>query len=242
MKGFILNDFYSMKKMFFSSVRGLLIFFAIGIIILMGIKYGNISKIDEGGFIANWIIALFDNLFPLAAGMFAYSFPDMCFEIDKKSGWNKYLFSLPGTNAQKVGARYIILTAITAAMCVFVTAETAAFHAAAGDLSSGVFNKPLVFYCAVTAFGFIMTCILYVVQDKRKMVALWFGLWIVLCVIGTTLMKSIGEDNVQKRVVDLLNSRLALDNLWLFAVILIAAIAASFAVSVQAVKRREKLC
>jgi len=242
MKGIILNDFYSLKKMFFSFVRGLLIFFAIGIVILMGIKYGNISKIDQDGFIASSIISMFDNLFPFAAGMFAYSFPDACFDNDKKSGWNKYLFSLPGTDAQKIGSRYIIMTAVSSALYVFVTAETAVFHAAAGDFSAGVLNKPLAIYCASVAFGFVMTCVLYAVQDKRKMMAIWMVLWLILCAVGIFTTNLIGEDIVQQAAVDLLNREITVQWLWLFAVILVAVIAASFAVSVQAVKRRDRLC
>jgi len=241
MKGLLIHDFYRMKKAAFTNNWILIWTFAVCIIILLGVRYGNLAPLDEDGDLLRVMIAVFDSVIPLFAGLNFYTLIFAKFGEDLK-GWNKYLFSLPVSDKKRVGSVYIVSTALSlvslaVALCFSVTG-----HIIAGNLSGSVLVMPVMIYSLIIVFSYIMVSVLYIFKNIMKTVIFGIILYFALSFIFV-ILAGLGDPGELIIGAFINMSAFFTRYPWTIIVILGATAALSYIVSLTAINnRREKLC
>ena len=182
MKGLLLHDYYSMKPQINLFIRVILMIFIIGLLLLLGMKYGNLKHLIEDDDEAyEMLVMTFDLFIPFICGFIPFFLIEYKLTKDTKSGWNKYCFSLPANDKARLGATYIIsaiaaVIAFIACMLSSITFNVIAFPDDVGIHSLKVSFG--VYFFAVT-LSYIFIAAHHIIRSKTKLAILTFVVYIV---------------------------------------------------------------
>jgi hypothetical protein len=246
MKGLILHEYYCTRKQIVLFIRALLIVFALCLLLLVGLVHGNLKELiatDDSALTA--INGAFDVVLPLFGGLSVLFFMGEKLVNDRKSGWNKYLSSLPVSDKVRVGANYIIAIFVMVGAVALITGFLFVCRTVAsdsGNLCLSSLKLPFVVFCISATLSFVYTAVEYVLSDKKKIAILGAALYAVMVTaLILWLMTEPSEEERQTQLAWLTD--LFTEYYWLMPIILVIIIALSYAVSYIAVKRgREKMC
>ena len=246
MRGLLLHDYYCMKPQITLFIRVILITFIIGLLLLLGMKHGNFKDLvadnDEA---FEMLIMTFNIFIPFICGLIPFFLVQWKLTGDKKSGWDKYYFSLPVSDKAKLAATYAA-TAISVVITFIITMSiTMIFNRIAYPDDAGIDSLQLsfgVYFFAVT-LSYVLIAAHCIIRNKVKLTILFFTTLIVgQITLSYLLLYSDGIMDIYMKVIDFIE--------WicthhLYAVALFAVLIGmlSYCVSLFTIKkRREKLC
>jgi len=241
MKGLLIHDFYRMKRVILTQFNILFFTFIVCLIILLGVKYGNLSPADTDGEFSRALTIIFDAAIPLFAGLSFYVLIFDKFGNDLK-GWNKYMFSLPVSDKKRVGSVFVITITASFVSLAIVLAFSAAGHAVAGDLNAKALILPIVIFSLLSTFSCIMVTVLYILKSRTKTVAFGIILYFVISFGFFLLSLYDDSDELIVKAIQVIVDFFA-NYLWTLAIIVPAMTALTYFISLAAInKRRDKLC
>jgi len=213
----------------------------------VGMLHGNLKELLDGDTDAiKGMMFLFDGIIPLMGGLCVYFFLGEKSAFDRKSGWNKYYFSLPPSDKERIIANYsiaVIMTIVSFVLCIIFSVVC---HAVFGDLELSVLKMPVMVFSMSSALAFILVAVNYILKDKKKMAAFSFSMYFVTMggfVIWLRLTPS--EEEMTAELEKLLKSGMNFYSkyYWIIPVVYVVVAALSCYVSYIALKKgRESLC
>jgi len=242
MKGLLIHDFYRMKRVILTQFNILFFFSIICLIILLGVKYGNLSVADAGGDFSAMLAFIFVVIIPLFAGLSFYTLIFDKFGNDLK-GWNKYMFSLPVSNKMRLGSTFIIAAAASFVFLLLVLGFSVITYTIAGRLINYyILIEPIMFFCLSNVFSCIMVGALYILKSKAKTVA--FGIILYVGISFGFVLFSLSGD-LGELIISVLSEIMTFfwNHPWMLAVSIAGGGVLSYFISLAAInKRRDKLC
>ncbi|MCL2019227.1 MAG: ABC-2 transporter permease [Oscillospiraceae bacterium] len=248
LKGLLLYDFYCVKKVIVIFVRIFLITFVVGGLLLLSTDYGNLKVINEDKALTKALAGIMVLFAPMICGTGIYTFTNEKFLSNQKTGWNKYLFSLPVSDKLRVATTYAYALFLTFFTFFGTIVFTGSFYFIAGDLSLGatfafaVMKLPIAISCIVAVFSYINIAISFIFKNAMRTLLFTSG-WGVL-ILYSAIYAQINEKSLENmELVDKLNEMLSfvLERMWLMPILLITSFVLSYIVSLIAIKWRDKL-
>lgn len=242
MKGLIIHDYFCMKQRIKSIFLILPLCSAFFLLIIAGATFGNLREMDPDGDITMLMSGIFNIFMPIFAGICAYILINEKFSADKK-GWGQYMFTLPVSDKMRLGAVYAVGILVSLAAFAFTLTISALLLAATDKFEWGALWLPLGIYCAMLILAFIMVAAMYILKDKKKSTAFGFATYIVFA-LGFSLYLGREEEVGMERLFDAFDkaSQFLSDYPWILLISLAAVAAASYSISLAAMKGREKIC
>jgi len=247
MRGLLLHDYYCMKPQINLFIRVLLITFIISLLLLLGMKYGNLKDLvadDDEAF--EMLAMTFDMLLPFVCGLIPFFLVEWKLTNDKKSGWDKYYFSLPVSDKLKLCAPYVISIIATVITFIISISFSMVFNVIAGTFTeNGIASLKVafnIFFTAVT-LSYILIAAHFIIRNKIKLAILSFSTFIGgYILLVTVIIYSDGLMDVYMKVIEFID-KIYTDYFYTVALFSVLIGALSYGVSYLATKtRREKLC